>query len=411
MGDLNRRLSLMLPPTSRWLLAILAVALIARISAALVVGGEFYFADETIYVDTARRLLKGQGFGADYDNVPAYPVFLGLLVPWPSADLTILRVSQATIAAIGCVLVFWLADRIVNRRAAMAAGVVYALDPLLVIGGGLLYPEAVAALLLPLIVLAALNASERDRLGWSAMSGILLGLFALLRPVGLILPPVVGGWIAWTARGKPVRRLAHLGALVLAVLLVLAPWTVRNYGVHNRLVPVTNMGSHFVGPKGEGEVPSGLLKGVASEFWSNPGSFVARTAGNFVQFWELAPSRMVTDNPEVRQRLHELDPRLATEPMFPRNLRDIVSVVSFTLELTLALVGLVAVARTRWRGALMPAALIVTYAAGYALLVAKVRYRIPILPLLFLYTGAGAAALYAWMARPRFGISSAKASK
>ena len=379
--------------------------------AALAIGREFYFADEAVYVDTARRLIEGQGFGADYDKVPAYPVFLGLLVPWRSANLTILRVSQAAVASIGCVLVFWLTDRIVGRRAAMAAGAVYALDPLLVIGAGLLYPEAVAALLLPLIVLAALNASQMDRLGWSAMSGVLLGLLALLRPVGLILPPVIGGWIALTAPGKPERRLAHLGALGLAVLLILAPWTLRNYRVHNGLVPVINTGSHFVGPRDKEEAPSGILSGIASEFWSNPRSFVSRIAGNFLQFWELAPSRMATDNPEKRQQLHDLDPRLSVEPLFSRNLRDTVSILSFTLELSLALVGLVAVARTRLRAGRMPAALIVAYAAGYAMLVVKLRYRMPVLPLLFLYTGAGAAVLHAWMARRGFGIFSAKARK
>ena len=60
----------------RWPLALLLVAVIARVAAALAIGGEFHFADEAIYLDAARRLSGGDGFGAAYRKVPAYPVFL-----------------------------------------------------------------------------------------------------------------------------------------------------------------------------------------------------------------------------------------------------------------------------------------------------------------------------------------------
>jgi hypothetical protein len=47
-------------------------------------------------------------------------------------------------------------------------------------------------------------------------------------------------------------------------------------------------------------------------------------------------------------------------------------------------------------------AVIVAFAAGYALFVAKLRYRMPVLPLVFVFTGAGAAAIYSLaLRRPR----------
>jgi 4-amino-4-deoxy-L-arabinose transferase-like glycosyltransferase len=373
--------------------ALVLLGLVARIVAALAIGGGFQFADEAVYVDTAGRLWDGRGFGAEYDRVPAYPVFIGLLSLWLPADLTFLRVAQAAIAALGGVLVFRAADRMFGHRAAIAAGVVYALDPLLVIGAGLLYPEAVAALLLPPIVLTAFDASERDRLGRSALVGGLLGLLALLRPVALVLPPVVGCWIGLTVRAGPWRRLAHLGVLGLAVLLVLAPWTARNFRVHGGLVPVATAGSHLA-PGGQGEAPSDVLTGMARGIRSDPGAFLSRAARQFVQFWELAPTRMATDDPRRREDLQRADPRLPLKPLFTRELRDLVSAASFTLELALAFVGIVAVARTRWRQALLPVLVILAYAVGYAMLVAKLRYRMPVLPLLFLFTGAGIAAIY-----------------
>ena len=105
--------------------------MLARVVAALVIGGSFKFADEAVYVDTARRLAEGDGFGADYRRVPAYPVFLALLSLGLPAGLTYIRIAQAVVAGLGAVLVFGLSDRIFGRRVAVLAGLVYALDPLL----------------------------------------------------------------------------------------------------------------------------------------------------------------------------------------------------------------------------------------------------------------------------------------
>ena len=68
--------------------------------------------------------------------------------------------------------------------------------------------------------------------------------------------------------------------------------------------------------------------------------------------------------------------------------------------------GIVVVARTQWRQVLLPVAVILAYAVGYALFAAKLRYRIPVLPLLFLFTGAGVAALYSLLRRASGGSGS-----
>jgi len=389
-----------------WEGKLLLLALLARLGAAITVGGGFHFPDETGYVDAARRLSTGAGFGFEYERVPAYPVFLALLSLGQPVSVTFLRVGQAAWAALGSVFVFRLADRMLGRRPAIVAGLVYALDPLLVIASGLLYPEAVAALLVPPVVLMALDGSARDSLARSASAGALLGILALLRPVALVLPPIVAGWVALTVGARPGRRIAHVGALGLAFVLVLAPWTVRNLQVHQSLVPVATAGTGTA-PVGQDEVNrQGLLTSLARWAWTDPSALASRVARQFVRFWEMTPTRMATDNPAQREEFHRLDPRLAVEPLFSRELRDRVSAVSFALELCLALVGIVVVARTQWRQMLLPVAVILAYAVGYALFAAKLRYRIPVLPLLFLFSGAGAAALYSLLRRASSGRGS-----
>jgi hypothetical protein len=384
---------------TRWVVSVLLLGLVARVGAAFAVGGGFHFADEAIFVDVAQRLSAGGGFGIEYSQVPAYPVFLLLLSLGLAESVVFLRVAQAAVAALGTLLVFGLADRMFGRRAAIAAGLVYALDPLLVISSGLLYPEAIAALLTPLVVLVAWDASERDALTRSAIGGALLGILALLRPVALTLLPVVAVWTSLVVRARPARRVVHLGVLGAAFLVVVTPWAVRNQRVHGSLFPAATPGIHMAPVGGEEIARRGLLVSMARWAWTDPGALLSRVTRQFVQFWELAPTRMMTDDPVRREELHRQDPRLPVEPLFSRRLRDQVSATSFGLELALALLGLVIAVRARWRQTLLPLALILAYASGYALFVAKLRYRIPVLPLVFLFTGVGAATLYSFARR------------
>jgi 4-amino-4-deoxy-L-arabinose transferase-like glycosyltransferase len=390
---------------TRWLVTILLLAVLARVVAALVIGGSFKFADEAVYVDTARRLSGGEGFGVEYLRVPAYPVFLAALSLGFPVGLTVVRVAQAAVAGLGVVLLFELADRIFGRRPAVAAGLVYALDPLLVISAGLLYPETVASLVLVVAVLLALDGAERDQPARSAAAGLLLGVLALFRPAALILPPVVALWIACAVRARGTRRLAHASALGLAFLLALAPWTVRNLRVHGQLVPVAMAGTQTA-PVGPEEVArEGLVRSLAAWAWDNPGAFIARGGRQFLQFWELSPASMSSDDAAVRLALHRRDPRLPVEPVFSRRLRDLVSAGSFGTELLLALVGLVLVGRMRWRRAMLPLAVILAFALAHTLFVGTLRYRIPVLPLVFLFAGVGAEGVLSllragWAPRP-----------
>ena len=383
---------------------IVLLALVTRVVAALVIGGSFKFADEAVYVDTARRLLSGDGFGNDYRRVPAYPVFLALLSLGLPGALVVLRVAQAVVAGLGAAVVILLADRMFGRPSAAVAGLVYALDPLMVIGSGLLYPETVAGIVLALAVLLALDGSERDRPRCSALAGLLLGVLALLRPVALLLPPVVAAWIAWTVPARWPRRLAHVGALVLSFALVLAPWVARNLRVHGQLVPVATAGTQTAPVPREAAERRGLARSLAEWARADPAAFFSWTGRQFLRFWELSPSDMSTDDPARRAALHQRDPRLPVAPIFSRGLRDRVSAVSFGLELSLAMVGLLLVGRARWRRALLPLAVTLAYAAGHTLFVATLRYRMTVLPLVFLFTGVGAAGVLARWRAPGPGV-------
>lgn len=360
----------------------------------IAVGDDFHFADEAQYADAARKLLGGDGFGATYLKVPGYPVLLALLgIPAPASTLW-LRMAQALVAALGAALVFLAADRLSGRTAAIAAAVIYALDPLLVVAAALLYPEAVAALLMLAVVLLAWEAARRDSLVFAALAGSGLGLVALFRPVALAVVPVVATWVLFAVAAPPARRAFHAGLVGLACLLVLAPWAYNNYRIHGRLIPVALAGTRgaSVSP---GEIEQrGVAGALADKARTEPLALASHLAREFGHFWELVPSRLVTDNPARREELHQRDPRLPTQPAFSRSLRDAASAVSFGIELLLALGGLALLWRDRRREAVLLAAVVLAYALAQSLFIGKLRYRITVLPLVFLFAGAAASALY-----------------
>jgi hypothetical protein len=381
--------------SARRLTAIVLIALVPRAVAALALGNGFHFADEAGYFDAARALVSGEGFAESYQRVPGYPALLALLAaPAPSAVLW-LRLAQAAIAAIGAAVTFVAADRLLGRTAAIAATAIYALDPLLVVAAALLYPEAVAAVLMVAMVLLAWEAVRRASPGLATAAGSLLGPLALFRPVALVVVPFVTAWVFFATDARRARRGLDAALVGLACLLVLAPWTYRNYRVHGRLIPVSLAGAGGSSVSPGAIEQRGITGALLDKVRDEPLALASRMAREFGHFWELVPSRLMTDDPDRLEALHRRDPRLPTHPSFSRSLRDAVSAATFGAELLLALGGLIAVWRSRRREAILLAAVVLAYALGHSLFVGKLRYRITILPLVLLFAGAGAAALHA----------------
>src|SRR5262249_49066920 len=149
----------------------------------------------------------------------------------------------------------------------------------------------------PLSVLAILVAGEGDSLWMSAVSGLSLGILALLRPVALVLPPIVALWLLFATKARPGRRVVHVGALALGFILVLTPWTLRNIRAHRGMVPVATAGTQIAPVPQEDVARNGLVMSMLQRAWADPGTLASRTARQFLQFWELTPTRLVTDDP------------------------------------------------------------------------------------------------------------------
>ena len=141
--------------------------------------------------------------------------------------------------------------------------------------------------------------------GWFAL-GIYSGLLVLLQPSLLPIVLVYGSWLAWST-----ARSSRVSVAVAGFFLVLAPWTLRNYAIFRRFIPLRdNFGLELwlgnrPGMRGtldfSGDFPDhdptnyarlGELRfmdgklDVAMHFIvSQPASFAGRVLRRMVEFW------------------------------------------------------------------------------------------------------------------------------
>jgi 4-amino-4-deoxy-L-arabinose transferase-like glycosyltransferase len=164
-------------------------------------------------------------------RAPLYPAFLAVVYRFTDSAGRFLaaRLVQALIGGSLAPLTYAIARRLsAGRRASLAAGLIAASWPLLV-----LLPLALATenLFIPLLaagVLALLHADQRQRPTHFALAGGLLGLATLTRSVIVGFPLLAAAWLWWDGKRKPALW------LVLPVVVLTLPWAVRNSVLHNR---------------------------------------------------------------------------------------------------------------------------------------------------------------------------------
>jgi 4-amino-4-deoxy-L-arabinose transferase-like glycosyltransferase len=259
----------MIRPRGSDLLLLTAVALVARIVAAIPVGYPPY-TDPAYYGMVAEQLATGHGFTAPVlwsflevgGQLPANPVLPvpsnGHWMPLTSIVAAIpmallgpdMRVGQIPIVLLGVALVpftYWVGvDLYGSRRIGLiAATLAVFAGPLLI-----MYPTidnfAVFGAAGAMAIWAAILATRPGRsTAWLIVSGAFVGLATLARVDGLLLAAapatawlVDRGWGPWRD-GAPGRRLGAAALLLAAVaaVVVMAPWLARNLATFGSAFP------------------------------------------------------------------------------------------------------------------------------------------------------------------------------
>jgi 4-amino-4-deoxy-L-arabinose transferase-like glycosyltransferase len=230
--------------------------------------------------------------------------------------------------------------------------------------------------------------------------GLALGLTVLLRQVILLFIPILFGWLLWRSYRYQARSLLQMiGTLVGAtviLLLLIAPWTIRNYRAFDTFVLLnTNAGFAFFwgnhpihgynfisilpadGPsyqelippelKGlnEAELDRALLKRSLAFIQAEPGRYLILSVSRFedyFKFWPAPDSSLIS---------------------------NVSRVLSFGLLLPFMLYGFFYYLRRALSSeALILYLFIVVYTAVHLLSWTLIRYRLPVDAVLLIFAGA-----------------------
>ncbi|MDQ2621404.1 MAG: glycosyltransferase family 39 protein, partial [Actinomycetota bacterium] len=183
---------------------------------------------------------------------PGLPLLTGALFEIAGDDdVRLVRVLLALIGTIAIPLVFLIGRRLSpwppdsNRTfaAAVSGAAFCAFYPTLVSYSQMLLTEPLAGTLIAGGLLAVLRARDQDRLLPWLGAGFLLGLATMVRPEYLLVFAVLAATLALVERHGGFRHAAAPAAMMLlGVLLVIAPWTIRNFAEFQRVVPLSTGG-------------------------------------------------------------------------------------------------------------------------------------------------------------------------
>lgn len=183
--------------------------------------------DSGEYVRGAIALRDGSGSWVELNRTPAYPMFLAATFALFGVGAGGILIVQNMLAVGSCALVTWTATRVASPRAALAAGMLYAIEPWSLVLVNYALTETVAVFFVVLGAALVLGV-HRATVPAALAIGASLAVACLTRPaVQSMLPFFALAWLL----GLPVaprRRLVLGGALAASVIACCAPWLAYN---------------------------------------------------------------------------------------------------------------------------------------------------------------------------------------
>jgi 4-amino-4-deoxy-L-arabinose transferase-like glycosyltransferase len=189
----------------------------------------------------ARSIAVGLGFSNPYwaDTgptallTPIYPYLLASVFAvfgvYTKASALVFLAINTFFSAVTSVPIFLIARKNFDLRTAKIAACVWAFFPYAInLSATTMWYHSFLALLLAVIFLLVLSLASSDRLtAWAAL-GALLGFAALTNPVIVGIAPFLGGWLWAQLAQKGKRALAATSVGLIAMVVTILPWVVRN---------------------------------------------------------------------------------------------------------------------------------------------------------------------------------------
>ena len=178
--------------------ALLGLILLARLLPLSVIQEapeKALWGDSFTYLEVASLWLDGYGVtgtlasNADLERPPGYPVFLASVFAFAGENLPLVVFFQLIMGAGVCALLY-LVGRLISPGVGYGAALIYALMPDVVLWAMAILSDTLFTLLVTASLACLLWALRGRRILLILLSGLLLGVAALTRPIGLAILPI-----------------------------------------------------------------------------------------------------------------------------------------------------------------------------------------------------------------------------
>ena len=392
---------------------IFLIVLMAALSIRLIwmlVGPEVMEGEGTSYTRTAENLLRGRGFESQYGGPQTmYTLLFSLLIAvskliFIDSDIAARMVGVITGSAL-VIPVFCIARTVWGRPAAIASGVLIAVNPLLIGYSVAVYTEMTYILFVMSGAYFGLRALEFGSIRYPLLAGITFALAYLTRPEGIVFLGIAAGavLVATWMRGVAWRKgISHATLLLVAGLLVASPYIAYLY---------KNTGE--VRLEGKNLINYTIIRRMETGM-----PYLEAAYGIDAQLDEvgplLVPRRYAAFTPypaSAREVLGRIPEHLKT------NIGTFLQRVLPSYELgspILLLLVVIGFFRSAWNRMRLEGELFLLAVAGYSLFVLSLahfilfRYTLPFYPFLMLWAGNGLIELHGWTRQSLLNMTTAQ---
>jgi 4-amino-4-deoxy-L-arabinose transferase-like glycosyltransferase len=370
------------------------------------------------YDQLALNLLEGHGYRMYPDTAPTivrepgYPLLLAGIFLVFGKRFVIVKLANMMLVLGTAFLIMLIAHRFSGSRILiLGAPILFLFHPGTLIVESRGGAEALFTFFLVLFMVTLYRAIDRNRWSDYATSGVALGATVLVKSPPMLFPVCVLVYlIVLERRSSIAKNCLQVATMVMAMLLVLSPWIIRNYSLTGKFIPtatVLGVSAHagqyvnthlpadaswalvdreaarerrkiaeqlgypfkdvknayyqdFYSTADEIKFSSYLFKMVVAEYGKSPMMFVRCVRANLFNLWFRGKTRVSTMLNEIVQLPY----------------------------LILSVIGIIVAVRNGQIKIIAPIVLLLVYiVALYAVILAQARYSAPLIPFLSILAG------------------------
>ncbi len=223
------------------LVAALGAVFLAGAIVALMSGDRLRYPDELEYHDLGISLARGDGLSnaegsPTAKRPPGWPFVLSIIYRSIERPLAAKFFNVILLTAISF-LIFLIVRRSQEKSGIIAIFLIF-IFPIFYYISSTLYTQVCGSFLFILSTYILLRYPLETSM--HLLAGLVYGILVLTTPAFLLVSPIVVLHIFYSNRKSSMKRIQNSAIFIISMVLVVAPWTIRNYRIFNMFIPVSS---------------------------------------------------------------------------------------------------------------------------------------------------------------------------